>query len=75
MDEAKPRRRSEILADENVRRIAEQLRAERNDAIALAQQNAEILAEAAKLLAEVRRTLAEGELARRIDMFLTDHGP
>jgi len=40
MDEEAPRqKRSEVLAIENVRRIAEQLRAERNDALALAQES------------------------------------
>jgi hypothetical protein len=73
MDEARPRRKSEILADENVRRIAEQLRGERNDALALAQSNAESVARAVALLGEARRLLPDGDLARRIDRFLMDH--
>lgn len=36
-DEQRPLKRSEILAVENAKRIAAQLRAERNDAVALAQ--------------------------------------
>jgi hypothetical protein len=74
MEEARPRKRSEILADENVRRIAEQLRAERNNALAQAQDNAEALAQASALLGEARHTLSDGELARRIDEFLAAHG-
>jgi hypothetical protein len=74
MNEARPRRKSEILADENVRRIADQLRAERNEALSQAQSNAEAVAEAAALLGEARRLL-EGDLARRIDRFLMDHEP
>lgn len=37
MTDEKPRKRSEELAIENVKRIADVLRSERNDAIALAQ--------------------------------------
>ena len=37
MPEKKPRKRSESLAIENVKRIADVLRSERNDSLALAQ--------------------------------------
>jgi hypothetical protein len=75
MNEPRPRRKSEILADENVRRIADQLRSERNDALSQAQSNAEAVAEAVALLGEARRLLPESDLARRIDRFLMDHEP
>lgn len=40
-DGPRPMKRSEILAVENAKRIANQLRAERNDAVALAQERRE----------------------------------
>ncbi len=40
-DETRPMKRSEILAVENAKRIATQLREERNDAVALAQERRE----------------------------------
>ena len=46
-------KRSETLAIENVRRIAEQLRSERNDAIALGQVLREDLETALSLLREL----------------------
>ena len=51
------RKRSEELAVENVRRIADLLRTERNDAIALAQVRREELVRCNTLLKEARRLL------------------
>jgi hypothetical protein len=67
-------KRSEVLAVENIRRIAEQLRAERNNALALAQTKTVTLATAVALLVEVRAHLPKGELADRIDAFTSAHG-
>ena len=83
MDDKKPLKRSEQLAVENVRRIAEQLRSERNDALALAQTKNEEAErarrrtlEAAALLKEARPLLlridedAARQCAERIDAWL-----
>jgi hypothetical protein len=51
-------KKSEILAIENVKRIADQLRTERNDAQALAQVIRERLERARVLLAEANAVLA-----------------
>ena len=51
-------KKSEILAIENVKRIADQLRTERNDALALAQVVRERLERARVLLAEANEALA-----------------
>lgn len=77
MDEEAPKtrqKRSEVLAIDNIRRIAEQLRAERNDALALAQAKTVALATAVALLTEIRSGLPEGEIADRIDAFTSAHG-
>ena len=73
-DETKPLKRSEILAIENVRRIAEQLRGERNDAVALAQVRREQLDRATTLLKDVSKLRAglPADLAERIAGFLAD---
>jgi hypothetical protein len=73
-DDNKPLKRSEILAIENVRRIAEQLRAERNDAVALAQVRREQLGQAIDLLQAVvaHRAGLPAELIERVDGFLAD---
>lgn len=57
-EDPRPVKRSETLAVENAKRIAAQLRAERNDAIALAQERRE-QAEAAITLC--RRLLADAD--------------
>lgn len=54
-DETVPLKRSQILAIENAKRIAQQLRAERNDAVALAQIRRE---QAERAVALCRRALA-----------------
>lgn len=73
----KPQKRSEILAIDNVKRIADQLRSERNDAIAMAQVMRERSDKAIALLGEVRDTVNasddHAELAGRIDEFLAKH--
>jgi hypothetical protein len=74
MDEEATRsrpKRSEVLAIENIRRIAEQLRAERNDALALAQAKTVALAAAVALLTEARTALPKSELTDRIDAFIS----
>ncbi len=60
-DDAVPLKRSQILAIENAKRIAQQLRVERNDAIALAQVRREQAERAVKLC---RRALAGGDGSR-----------
>ena len=71
MTEERPLKRSEILAIENVKRIADQLRSERNDALALAQLRREQLEKSKALLVEARDSLASGapseDLVQRIE--------
>lgn len=59
-EEQRPLRRSEALAVENAKRIAAQLREERNDAVALAQVRRE---QAESAIALCRRLLAGGDQA------------
>ena len=59
-------KRSESLAIENIRRIAEQLREERNNAIALGQVMREDLEEALALLKEVTLSDPQQERLRRL---------
>jgi len=72
-DIARPRKRSETLALDNMRNIVNQARAERNDAVALAQDRRMLLDDAAALLVEARGRLrdADAALAARISGFLT----
>lgn len=72
MAEQGTRKRAEELAVENVRRITELLREERNNALALAQVRREELEMARTLLKEATDTLAasSGDLATRIKTFL-----
>lgn len=74
MSEA-PLKRSELLAIENVKRIAEQLRSERNDARAAAQLYQERADTLAALLREAREALRPEvvDLARRVDEALDAH--
>jgi len=73
-DDSRPLKRSEVLAIENVRRIAEQLRAERNDAVALAQVRREQLVQAIALLRDLLKHRAglPPDLVERVDGFLAD---
>jgi hypothetical protein len=64
-------KRSEVLAIENIRRISEQLRAERNEAFSLAQAKTVALATAIALLTEARAALPGGDLANRIETFIS----
>ena len=57
MSEERPQKRSIALAVENVKRIADQLRSERNEALALAQVQKERGDKLAALLAEAREAL------------------
>ena len=74
----KPLKRSEVLAIENVKRIADQLRSERNDAVALAQVMRERADGAVGLLNESIKSLGNGpehaELLQRIEDFLKKIG-
>ena len=73
-EQQRPLKRSEILAIDNVKRIADQLRSERNDALALAQIMRERTDNAHTLLVDARALLAENEgafeLRQRIDAYL-----
>lgn len=73
-DDTKPMKRSEMLAVENVRRITEQMRSERNDAIALAQVRREQLGSAVTLLKQIvgHRAALPAELAGQVDTFLAN---
>jgi hypothetical protein len=72
----KPVKKSEILAIENVKRIANQIRSERNDALALAQIMRERVDHARSLLEESKIILSESrgtvELVQRVDEFLAE---
>lgn len=61
-----PAKRSHQLALDNVRRIAETLREERNNLMLLLQEQRELLSEAMQLLATMR-PLASPEQQGRID--------
>jgi hypothetical protein len=76
MSDEQPQKRSVVLAVENVKRIADQLRSERNDALALAQVDRERGDKLAALLADAREVMRslQGDLApeanARIDALL-----
>jgi hypothetical protein len=77
MTEARPQKKSEILAIENLKRIAEQLRNERNDARAIAQTQQGRAVRAVTLLKEARDIFKNGgsataDLVARIDAALSD---
>jgi hypothetical protein len=73
MSEAQTRKRSEELAVENVRRITELLREERNNATALAQIRREELEKAKTLLKEAAAHLpAASDVATKIAGFLAN---
>lgn len=59
MTDTKPRKRTEELAIENVKRIADVLRAERNDAIGLAQVKREQADSYRKLLEKIQQALSD----------------
>jgi phage-related baseplate assembly protein len=71
-DIARPRKRSESLALDNMRNIVNQARAERNDAVALAQDRRMLLDQAAALLKRSRdlAKAADPSLASEIGGFL-----
>ncbi|MBM3512436.1 MAG: hypothetical protein FJX59_01830 [Alphaproteobacteria bacterium] len=72
MSETGTRKRAEELAVENVRRITEVMREERNNAVALAQIRREELEKAKKLLKEAVSALPaqSGDLVAKISEFL-----
>jgi hypothetical protein len=57
--EDRPLKKSEVLAIENIKRIADQIRSERNDALALAQELREKLEAAATSLTGIRALVQE----------------
>lgn len=77
MTDEKPRKRSEELAIENVKRIADVLRSERNDAIALAQikrEEADTYKALLKRAVGVLRQAAGGDtaIAPQLDALIKD---
>lgn len=77
MTDTPTKKRSEELAIENVKRIADLLRTERNDAIALAQVRREeanryrnLVLEAGRLLEAVQGVALPDSLAARIGTFI-----
>jgi hypothetical protein len=72
--EERPLKKSEILAIENIKRIADQIRSERNDALALAQELREKLEVAVAGLAELKTLIgptAPGAAIDKVDSLLT----
>ncbi len=71
MTDERPMKRSESLALDNVKRIASQLRSERNEALAAAQEHFERARRLAERLREARAALgrlgADADLLSRID--------
>jgi hypothetical protein len=68
--EERPLKKSEVLAIENIKRIADQIRSERNDALALAQELREKLESAVTGLTALKAmigTSAPGTVVEQID--------
>lgn len=75
MTDEKPRKRSEELAIENVKRIADVLRSERNDAIALAQvkrEEADTYKALLKRAVGILKTSSDKAIAPQLDALLKD---
>lgn len=71
--EERPLKKSEVLAIENIKRIADQIRSERNDALALAQEMREKLETAVAGLTELKALIgpaAPGAAVEKIDSLL-----
>ena len=73
--EERPLKKSEVLAIENIKRIADQIRTERNDALALAQEMREKVELAMTGLTEIKAVIAEAgpgsAAADKIDSLLS----
>lgn len=59
--EERPLKKSEVLAIENIKRIADQIRTERNDALALAQEKREQVEAAIVGLGDIKAQLSQIE--------------
>jgi hypothetical protein len=57
--EERPLKKSEVLAIENIKRIADQIRSERNDALALAQEKREQVELAITSLKDIKSLLSQ----------------
>lgn len=71
--EERPLKKSEVLAIENIKRIADQIRSERNDALALAQEMREKVEVAVAGLSELKGLVAPtapGAAVEKIDSLL-----
>jgi hypothetical protein len=64
--EERPLKKSEVLAIENIKRIADQIRSERNDAFALAQELREKIEAAATGLTALRRLVEQAAPATSV---------
>jgi len=73
--EERPLKKSEVLAIENIKRIADQIRSERNDALALAQEMREkvdaAVAGLTDLKAMIGQTASGSAAAEKIDGLLS----
>jgi hypothetical protein len=73
--EERPLRKSEVLAIENIKRIADQIRSERNDALALAQEMRDRVEAAVTGLGEIKSLLGQAmpadAVSQKIDSLLS----
>jgi hypothetical protein len=71
----RPLKKSEVLAIENIKRIADQIRSERNDALALAQEMREKVETAVNGLSEIKSLLGQATptdaVGQKIDSLLS----
>ena len=71
----RPLKKSEVLAIENIKRIADQIRSERNDALALAQEMRERIETAVAGLGEIKSLLGQAapvdSVGEKIDSLLS----
>ncbi len=63
----RPLKKSEVLAIENIKRIADQIRSERNDALALAQEMREKIDTAVAGLTELKTMLGQAAPAGAVE--------
>jgi hypothetical protein len=73
--EERPLKKSEVLAIENIKRIADQIRTERNDALALAQEMREKVEVAIAGLTELKALSPSGPASEKIDSLLSRLAP
>jgi len=72
--EERPLKKSEVLAIENIKRIADQIRSERNDALALAQEMRDRIETTVAGLGEIKSLLGQAPadvVGARIDSLLS----